>query len=86
MNDLIRLAAERAVDAFGSTDGTFNAANFSQEFVAMSPTSNQLDGHIVRLLLAGRPDIVPLKGEHYRLKENQPSKSSCPLSTTARTT
>ncbi len=71
MNDLIRLAASRACDSFGGNDGTFNAAGFSQEFIKMSPTSNQIDGHIVRMMLTGRPDIQVLKGDaHFRLVQS----------------
>jgi NAD(P)-dependent dehydrogenase (short-subunit alcohol dehydrogenase family) len=68
MNDVIRLAAERAVESFGGSDGVFNAAGFSQAFIAMSPTSEQIDGYVVRLMLAGRSDVEPLKGgAHFRL-------------------
>ena len=73
MNDLIRLAASRAVDSFGGSGDTknvFNGAGFSQEFVKMSPTSEQIDGHIVRMMLTGRPDVQVLSGgAHYRLVE-----------------
>ena len=68
MNDLIRLAAERAAEAYGGHGLMFNAAGFSKAFVAMSPTSEQLDGHIVRMMLAGRPDIEVGHGSHFRLK------------------
>ena len=74
MNDLIRLAASRAVNNFGGsgeTKNVFNGAGFSQEFVRMSLTSEQIDGHIVRMMLTGRPDIEVLKGgAHYRLVES----------------
>lgn len=74
MNDLIQLAAIRAVQRFGGsgrTKNVFNGAGFSQEFVGMSPTTSQLDGHIVRMMLAGRSDVEVLEGgSHYRLKLN----------------
>ncbi len=71
MNDLIRLAAERAAVAFAGRAGEFNGAGFSQQFILMSPTSEQIDGHIVRLMLTGRPDIQVLRGgSHYRLVED----------------
>lgn len=66
-NDLIRLAAERAVENYGANDGTFNAAGYSQELVKFSPTTEQVDGFIVQVMLAGRIDIQPLHSNHYRL-------------------
>jgi hypothetical protein len=74
MNDLVRLAASRAVERFAGTgpnDGVFTSAGFSQELVSMSPTTDQIDGHIVRLILTGRPDVQVLGGgDHYRLVES----------------
>ena len=72
MNDLIRLAAERAAASYGGHDGTFNAANFSQEFIAMGPTVRQIDGIVVRMMLTGRDDIGVLAGgSHYRLRAQE---------------
>ena len=72
MNDLIRLVAERATESFGgSNDGVFNSAHFSNEFIKLSPTSEQIDGHLVRMMLTGRDDIEVLSGgAHYRLTHN----------------
>jgi hypothetical protein len=69
MNDLIRLAAERAALDFGANDGTFCAAGFSSEFLKFSPTVTPIDGDVVRVMLAGRPDIEPLTEGFYRLVE-----------------
>lgn len=68
MNDLIRLACERAVDYFGGSDGTFNAACFSGALTKLAGVNGAIDGNVVRVILAGRPDVEPLKGgEYYRL-------------------
>lgn len=70
MNDLVRLAMERAVHAFDRThkNHVFNAACFSAEFCRLAEVSNNLDGKLVRAILAGRPDVEVLHGgAHYRL-------------------
>lgn len=69
MNDLIRLAMERAVQRFGDKgDGLFNAAGFGAAFAELAGTSGSVDGLHVRAMLTGRPDVQPLKGgAHYRL-------------------
>jgi hypothetical protein len=67
-NDLIRLACERAVDLFDCGNGVFNSAGFSRAFTRMSGTSQQLDGNVVRTMLAGRPDVEVLSGSsHFKL-------------------
>lgn len=67
MNDLIRLACERAVDAFGGPP-VFNGAGFAQAFRTLAGTDGLLDGRVVRALLTGRADVQPLSGgSHYAL-------------------
>lgn len=71
MNDLIRLAAERAARAFdhASPDGVFNAAGFSTELTRLAGVNGALDGKVVRAMLTGRPDVRPLHGgAHYQLR------------------
>lgn len=79
MNDLIRLAMERAVDRFGGRgDNLFNGAGFSQEFCALAKVNACLDGHIVRAMLTGRPDVEPMwGGSHYKLKPRKPGGATC---------
>lgn len=68
MNDLIRLAAERAAGSFGGHDGTFNGAGFSQEFAKLAGINGAIDGKLVRAMLTGRRDVRVLRGgSHYRL-------------------
>ncbi len=68
MNDLIRLAIERAVSGFGGDRKIFNAAGFSTELAAIARMSNSLDGEYVRAILCGRPDVEVLSGgSHYCL-------------------
>lgn len=70
MNDLIRLAMERAVGRFGDRgDGLFNSAGFSQEFAKLAGVRGMLDGLEVRAMLTGRQDVEPLAGgAHWQLK------------------
>lgn len=66
-NDLIRLAIDRACESMGGSDGLFSAAGFSCKFCDLLPTDTTLDGHVVRALLTGRNDVMPLPdGSHYR--------------------
>jgi hypothetical protein len=69
VNDLIRLAAERAVRLFGDKgDGLFNGACFSDALCGLADVNGPVDGRIVRAILTGRRDIRVLKGgSHYRL-------------------
>jgi len=68
MNDLVALAAERAANCFGGNNGMFNAAGFSNALTELANVNGVVDGEIVRVILAGRPDIEVLKGGcHYRL-------------------
>lgn len=67
MNDLVRLACERAAQRFGSAD-TFNAACFAAAFKRLAGVDQVLDGENVRAILTGRPDVEVLKGGcHFRL-------------------
>jgi hypothetical protein len=79
-NDLVRLAAERAVRSFGDKgDGLFNAAGFSAELCKLARLRGPIDGELVRVILAGRTDIAPQKGgSHYQLlwPENPGESSS----------
>jgi NAD(P)-dependent dehydrogenase (short-subunit alcohol dehydrogenase family) len=70
MNDVIRLAAEQASIRFGSCDGTFNAAGFANTLARIAGLERtDIDGLLVRAILAGRPDIEVLSGAaHYRLR------------------
>lgn len=74
MNDLIHLAAERAVQLFGDKgDGIFNGAGFSKAFTRLADVNGPIDGRVVRAILTGRPDIELLYGgSHYRLLKARP--------------
>lgn len=66
MNDLIRLAIDRACESMGGRDGLFSAAGFSIEMVKLAGVSNQIDGLVVRAILTGRDDVEPQEnGCHY---------------------
>ena len=67
MNDLIYWICEEATKRFGGNDDLFNAAGFSQELCKIAGVRGEIDGRIVRALLTGRPDIMPLQGGHYKL-------------------
>ncbi len=69
MNDLIRLAMERAVERHGNRgDGLFNSAGFAVELAALAGLRGALDGRYVRVILAGRDDVRPLRGgAHWQL-------------------
>lgn len=69
MNDLIRLAMEHAVRDFGDNgDGVFSAAGLSSALCKFADVRGPLDGKVVRVILAGRPDVELLKGGcHYRM-------------------
>lgn len=68
MNDLVRLAMDRAVKAFGDKgDGLFNAAGFGLAIHRLAGVTGGMDGHVVRAVLTGRPDVKPEPdGSHYR--------------------
>ena len=63
-NDLIRLAMERAVERFGPgrTRNLFTACGLSQAIVGLAGTKDQIDGRIIRAILAGRADVRVLSG------------------------
>jgi hypothetical protein len=66
--DLVRRAMENAARSYGEGK-LFNAAGFSQEFTRLAGVSTQLDGHIVRAILSGRPDVIHLPGgAHFLLR------------------
>lgn len=69
MNDLVRLAMERAADSFDKgVSGLFNAAGFSNALMDLAKLNGVIDGELVRVILAGRNDVeVCLGGAHYRL-------------------
>ena len=64
----MRLAIDRAVVQFGGqADGLFHAAGFGIELMKLADLKGVVDGHLVRVILAGRPDVQPEKdGSHYR--------------------
>lgn len=68
MNDLVRLAIDRAVRDFGDKgDGLFNAAGFGLRLGQLAGIKGGIDGHVVRAILTGRPDVAPESdGAHYR--------------------
>lgn len=71
MSDLIRQAMQEAVKLFGGeSDGMFNAACFSTAFIKLAGVRSSLDGHIVRAMLTGRPDVIFCSpgSSHYYLK------------------
>ena len=66
MNDMIRLAVDRACEDFGDPE-LFNAAGFACAIKDLSRTKGVLDGRVVRVLLTGRSDVMPeTDGSHYR--------------------
>lgn len=68
--DMIRVVAEGAVRSFGpkKSDGIFQASNFACAFREVTGIQVTLDGQVVRAMLSGRRDIVPLAGgATYRL-------------------
>ncbi len=73
MNDLIRLAMEQAAMSFGrggnEPDGLFSAAGFSEAMMRLAGLNGTIDGLLVRVILAGRPDVDPGPDQcHYRLR------------------
>lgn len=73
MNDLVRLAMERAVKSFGGKN-MFNAAGFSNALTYLAGVNGVIDGEIVRVILAGRKDVRPLfGGGHYQLESSHGS-------------
>lgn len=66
-NSMVRFMAWLASKRFGSNDGVFNSCQFSgviEDLIGLPI----LDGHIVRLILSGRPGIRQLSGGcHWRV-------------------
>lgn len=67
MNDLIRLAMERACALFGGSDGVFSNAAFSKAFARLAGVQGPIDGMIVRAMLTGRTDVRVLRFDHFQL-------------------
>jgi hypothetical protein len=68
MSDLVALAMEQASADFGGSDGVFNGTCFSQALTRLAGVKAAIDGRIVRAILWGRADVVPLRGgSHYRI-------------------
>jgi hypothetical protein len=66
MNDLIALAIQRACEKFGSRD-VFSGACFSHALTGLAGLKDPIDGKLVRAILTGRTDVVPMEGgSHYR--------------------
>ena len=66
MNDLVALAIHRACEKFGSRD-VFNGACFSHALTGLAGLKDPIDGRLVRAILTGRTDVVPMEGgSHYR--------------------
>lgn len=70
MNDMLRYAMEKAVILFGNKgDNIFTNACLSEAITSLAGVKGVLDGHVVRCLLVGRPDVDVLGSCHFRLKE-----------------
>ena len=69
MNDVVHLAMMQAAGDF-SASTTFNAACFSRCLTRIAGVSGVIDGLVVAAIMAGRTDVVRLKGgAHYQLLE-----------------
>lgn len=81
----LRAVARKACTAYDSPD-TFNSAGFSQEFCKhFGLTKQSFDGGWVWAILAGRPWVVPLKGEcHWRLVDHGAPEKPDPANTAYR--
>ena len=78
MSDLIHWVMIRAHRRYGGTsDGMFNAANFSHAWQDVTGLKSGLDGEAVAAMLHGRNDVVRFKGgAHYQIRsyvEPEPS-------------
>jgi hypothetical protein len=68
MNDMMRYAMEKAAKTFGGSDGMFNLACLSNSITRICGIKGVIDGEILRCLLVGRNDVLPLSGgAHFRL-------------------
>jgi hypothetical protein len=66
MNDVIRMAIDRACVSMGGNDGLFSAAGFANAILEIARSSGTIDGKVIRVILTGRPDVMPAKdGSHY---------------------
>lgn len=66
-NDMVAMAMDDAAALFGSGDGTFTSATFSQAFTTLAHVNTTLDGHVVTAILSGRNDVVFLGQSHWRV-------------------
>ncbi len=72
---MIAWTMRRACRRFGGTDGTFNAAGFSQAWSDVTGIRGGLGGETVAAMLHGRNDVVVLRGgAHYRLAPTAPGR------------
>lgn len=68
MNDLLRLAMEQAAELFDHNGNLFCAAGLSDRLTKMGRLDACVDGKLIRVLLTGRPDVIPLPdGSMYQL-------------------
>lgn len=68
MNDMLRYAMEKAVTLFGNQgDDIFTSACLSEAITKLAGVQGVIDGHIVRCLMVGRPDVEILDTCHFRL-------------------
>lgn len=78
MNDLIRLACERAVETYNTgldaelSARVFTSETFAAELAAIARMRPRLERNYVRVILAGRDDVRPLSdGKHYQLRSRR---------------
>ena len=70
MNDMLRYAMEKAVRLFGDKgDNIFTSACLSEAITKLAGVNGVIDGHIIRCLMVGRPDVEILDDCHFRLKD-----------------
>ncbi len=69
MNDVIRLAIDMACENYDKSnkDGAFTSAGLANAIRKLSDTNGLMDGRLVRVILAGRPDVqILIGGSHYK--------------------
>ena len=67
-NDMVAMAMDEAAALYGSDDGSFTSAAFSQTFTALTGVfATTLDGHVVTAILSGRNDVVDLGHGYWRI-------------------
>lgn len=71
-----RNVLRRAVELFGSTEGTFNLAGLSGALSEDAGTNGSVDGNLCRAILRDRDDVEPLKGaSHFRFHDGVGARS-----------